>query len=440
LVSTLLAPDTQSSGVEKAESTPKSAAPPQDDVPTASVSAVGPLEPAMASFDEIVKAFVAKHHIPSAAFAATDGGKVVFARGYQVATESASTPVEPKSLFRIASLSKPITAVGILKLVEQGRVELSTPVFSILNFENEFVLAGEQWDKRLKEVTIRQLLEHRGGWDRDASFDPMFKSVQFAQELGIASPAGPRDIIRAMLTRPLDFDPGQRYAYSNFGYCLLGRVIESVSGMTYGAYIQQHILKPIGIESMQLGKTRASDRAVGEVCYQHALTGKSVFQVDLGSDVPEAYGAWYLEAMDAHGGWIASVIDLARFASAFDDPDHCCLLRADSIRLMHDRPDGLAGYDEHGQPRDVFYSLGWQNRVVNKTQFNRWHTGSLPGTTAIMIRRHDGRNLIALLNTRESPATDNLSLATDLILHKAANSVQDWAATKPNDNSLSVAR
>jgi N-acyl-D-amino-acid deacylase len=260
-----------------------------------------------------------------------------------------------------------------------------------------------------------------------------------------------------MLRRPLDFDPGQRFAYSNFGYSLLGRVIEAVSGMRYEDYVRQRVLQPIGIESMQIGQTRASERAEGEVRYVASGTGPSVFDPPtspndqaqelsrsgsdfntgdsnieakraetVGEQVPQAYGAWYLEAMDSHGGWLASAVDLARFALALEDSSPSGLLKRETIALMNARPAGLAGFDDAGKPKDIFYSLGWQNRVVGDNQVNRWHTGSLPGTTAILIRRHDGRNLIALLNTRESPASKELGLDLDRLLHKAANKVETW--------------
>ena len=90
---------------------------------------------------------------------------------------------------------------------------------------------GAKFDRRWREVTIHQLLQHTGGWDRDKSFDPMFHNNQICEELKIPSPALQKDIIRYMVRQPLDFNPGERYAYSNFGYCLLGRVIEKVTGM-----------------------------------------------------------------------------------------------------------------------------------------------------------------------------------------------------------------
>jgi N-acyl-D-amino-acid deacylase len=360
--------------------------------------------------------------------AVTDQGRLVLARAYGLADTASRQPVEPTSLFRIASISKPITAVAILQLVEGGKLDLEEKVFEVLDCESEIEAAGEDFDPRQRQITIGQLLEHRGGWDRDQSFDAMFQSVRFAEQLGVPAPAQPHDIIRAMFRQPLDFDPGERYAYSNFGYSLLGRVVEQRTGQTYESYVQQHVLKPLGIESMRIGATRLSGRAPGEVGYYHPGTSSSVFAEDLGQPTHPCYGSWCLEAMDAHGGWIASAVDLARFAAAFDDPDRCPVLSRPSIERMHARPEGLAGHEEDGSPKDVYYSLGWLNRDVGQGRTNHWHSGSLPGTATLLIRRHDGRNFIALLNSRVSPNAGRLSSVLDGLLHEAANAVTEWPA------------
>ncbi len=386
----------------------------------------GPRDDRLASFDRMMHDFMREHRVPGAALAVTDQGRVVLARGYGYADIGAREPVQPTSLFRIASLSKPITAVAVLQLVEQGKLTLDDHVFDVLDYESDIVAAGDAFDDRLRRVTIEHLLQHRGGWDRDVSFDAMFQSVRFARQVGVDAPADQAAIVRAMISQSLDFDPGHRYAYSNFGYCLLGRVIEKLTGDGYDAYVKTNVLGPLGIKSMRIGATRLSGRAEGEVRYYQPGMGKSVFQDDLGEDMPRPYGAWNLEAMDSHGAWIASAIDLARFAATFDDPQNCPILSSESIDRMYARPPGLAGYQEDGSAKDVFYSMGWMNRDVGKRRLNHWHTGSLPGTATIMIRRHDGRNFVALLNTRVSPTATHLGRAIDRLLHDAADQVVSW--------------
>ena len=130
--------------------------------------------------------------------------------------------------------------------------------------------------------------------------------------------------------------------------------------------------------------------------------------------------------MDSHGGWIATATDLAKFAAAFDDPDDCPILSRESIDWMHRRPPGRAGREENGEEKPVFYSLGWNNRIVADGKINHWHTGSLDGTATILIRRHDGKNFVALMNSRVSPTAKHLGREIDRLLHKMANEVKDW--------------
>jgi N-acyl-D-amino-acid deacylase len=161
-----------------------------------------------------------------------------------------------------------------------------------------------------------------------------------------------------------------------------------------------------------------------------------VFATDLHQPVPAPYGEWCLEAMDSHGGWIATASDLARFAAAFDDPDSCPVLSRESIDMMFARPPGiagpgiaglgLAGHEENGSEKPVYYSLGWNNRVLSDGKINHWHTGSLPGTATILIRRHDGRNFVALMNSRVSPSSSHLGQEIDKLLHQMADEVKEW--------------
>ena len=420
--------------------------------------------PTLEPFDRLAQRLIREHHVPGLAIAVTERGRLVHASGYGVADLDTGQPVTPQTLFRIASISKPITAVAVLRLASQGAIPLDSPLIDQSGmtepFQDAIKLDGSKVDPRWRQVTVRQALQHRGGWDRDRSFDPMFKSGPFAEELQIAPPAGARDVIRVMFNKPFDFDPGTRYAYSNFGYNLLGRVIESKSGTTYETYVRDEVLRPLGITRMRIGRTRLADRAPGESRYHHPGTAPSVFAEDFGKPVPHPYGSWYLEAMDSHGGWIASAIDLARFATAFDSPDHCPILDRESIAQMHARPtrtpdtpsvtdpapidrsttapknstasDNKPANDDkppkttQDQDAAVYYSLGWNNRELADGKLNHWHTGSLPGTATIMIRRHDGKNFIALLNTRHSPKTEKLSAEIDRSLHEAAADVPDW--------------
>ncbi len=397
-----------------------------NDIPAQEVRAWPPFQP----FDEEVLSFMRARNIPGAALAVSRNGRLVLAKGYGWAEKETRTPVVPDSLFRIASVSKPITAVAVLKLVEQGvgGVTLETPVFDVLGYEPH--LSGEaRPDPRLACITVRHLLQHTAGWDRGVRFDPMFRPVVIAREMDVPPPAGPGAIIPYMLGFPLDHDPGSTYAYSNFGYCILGRLIEKLSGRTYERFVQEEILAPLQIHRMQIGHTLAQLRAPGEVCYYDREVGENVMTPEEGDQVSAPYGTFYLEAMDAHGGWIASAPDLVRFACAFDDPTHCPLLRPETVATMFARPEGAAGFEPDGTPKAAYYGCGWLVRPTADGKANHWHNGSLPGTYTLLVRRHDGLNWAILFNQRSDPSGLSYD-EIDPALHRAADNVKEW----PVDN------
>jgi len=352
-------------------------------------------------------------------------GKLVYARGYGWADREAKAAVRPDSLFRIASLSKPITGVAVLKLVEDGKLTLDTEVFDLLALGAQLP-EGRKLDDRWKQITLRHLLHHTAGWDRDKSGDPMFKSREISKSLGEPPPATPAQIIRWMLGKPLDFDPGARYAYSNFGYCLLGRVIEKVTGQTYENFVQQSVLAPAGVRRMRIGSSLERSRADGEVRY-YTADGSNTESVFTGSKnpVPRPYGGFFLEAMDAHGGWIGSAVDLVRIATALDDPRRSPLKKPESFRRLFEAPAAPVAREEDGRLKDRWYACGWQVRPVRDAAANHWHSGSLPGTYTLLIRRWDGFTFAALFNQR-SDDWQRGDAALDPALNRAASSVTEW--------------
>jgi N-acyl-D-amino-acid deacylase len=378
------------------------------------------------AFDHEMQSFMEARKVPGGALAVVKDRRLVYARGYGWANREAKVPVKADSLFRIASISKPITGVAVMKLVEQGKLDLNAKAFPLLNL-HPAVMSFRDPEPRLRDITIRQLLQHTGGWDRNKSFDPMFRPEQIARATNSPQPATPVNVIRYMLSRELDFDPGTRYAYSNYGYCLLGRVIEKLAGQSYEDYVQEHVLRPIGVESMVIGATHLAGRREHEVRYYDAAVGRSVFAKTLGERCPEPYGAWHLEAMDSHGAWIASAADLVRFASALDDPAHSPLVSEKSIAAMFQRPPGLAGADKEGKPLEKYYGAGWQVQTdAEGRMLYQMHGGSLPGTSTKLFRRADGRNVAIPFNARETALTGRLAEEIFVDLNRAIDEVKEW--------------
>lgn len=378
----------------------------------------------LSGIDLAMTEFLAERKVPGASLAVARAGRLVHARGYGVADRETGEAVRPESLFRIASVSKPVTAVAVLRLAEQGRLSLDTPVW-------EFLGLATPSDTRWKQVTILHLLHHTGGWDRDKSFDPMFRSPIIAAALQVPPPAGATEVIRYMLGQPLDFDPGSRFAYSNFGYCLLGRVIERATGKTYEMQVRDDVLAPLGIRRMRLGRTLREHRAPGEVSYydERNRVGPAVTGT-IGAPVPLPYGRWVLESMDAHGGWIATAADLVRFASAFDLPERSPLLSPAGVATMFARPPGPAGAKRDDSPQRTHYGCGWDVRPYARLdQPVAWHTGSLAGTSTLLMRGHHRLNIAVLLNTRAGPDGRLLDSGIAQVLLNAALRVHDWPET-----------
>jgi N-acyl-D-amino-acid deacylase len=389
--------------------------------PSIDIPMTGMDVPGLEGFDRVFSELMHKYEIPGGAFALAVDGRLVLARGYGWADVEEQQLVQPESLFRIASISKPVTAVAILKLVEEGRLGLDDRAFHILGHLRP--PEGMDADPRIYEVTVRHLLQQTGGWDREKSYDPMFIPLQAAEAVGAPAPASCETVIRYVMGQPLDHPPGTRFAYSNFGYCVLGRIIEQVSGRPYEAYVQAEVLAPAGIGRMRIGRSTLEGRAGGEVRYYGYPRGKTVRSVfSKGIEyVPEPYGGFHLEAMDAHGGWIASAIDLVRFALAVDGrsppPD---LLEPETVELMVSRPALPEWEDATG-----YYAMGWQvERAGDDTYWS--HAGGLPGTRTWLFRTHSGFVGAVLFNGSANAG----GLEPELLaaLERTATSADEWPA------------
>jgi N-acyl-D-amino-acid deacylase len=347
---------------------------------SAKIPAVGFVDSNLASLDELMSTILRRFDLPGAQLAISKDGRLVHDRAYGYADIDKKQKVRRDSLFRIASVSKVITQVAVLRLVDQGLLKLDDRAFEIL--KDFMPPAGSNADPRLKKVTIHQLLRHEGGWDSSKSFDPMFLpwSRKAAAAVGAAEPSSCETIIRFMMSVPLDFDPGSRSAYSNFGYCVLGRVVEAVLSQngrreSYEAFVQREILKPAGIGDMRLAGTRLSERARREVRYYHQnnqtewpyLT-ESVYPGE--GPVPWAYGGYYLGATDAHGGWLGTAVDIVRVVIAIDGQRGRALLSPASANTLMNLP---------------------KKAPIPGEPFHVAHAGALQGCcSALLYRRKDG--------------------------------------------------
>lgn len=373
----------------------------------------------LAPFDELMTSFIKRHDVVGATLSISRFGRLVYSRGFGYAELEDKEVMQPDASFRIASLSKPITSAVIVLLAQQEELDLDDPVLEHLDPE---LLNGElPDDERWADITIRMLLQHTAGFDRLRSPDPMFHSRRISRILDVPSPPSAEQVISYMFGRPLDFEPGERHAYSNFGYTLLGRVIEHVTEEDYEEAVRVRLLEPLGITSLRIGKSLEAERFEGEVHYHDDSENFSVFAPDRRLFVPVPYGSWYHESLDSHAGWIGSAPDLLRFARLFDVQAGYPILSKSSIAETF-APPRIEGHDL--AKRKAWYGLGWQVRPIGSTRLNTWHLGYLPGSEAILVRRQDGLSWAILFNSRSGEK--RLAQAIDPLMHEVADQVRFW--------------
>lgn len=363
----------------------------------------GAAVPGLEPFEQSVRNMMGTYGIPGGAVALVRDGKLIYARGFGYADLENKTPVQPDALFRIASVSKPITSAAIMKLVEEGKLKLDDRVAPLI--AHLAPAPGATIDPRWEQITIRHLLDHTGGWDRDkpnGGFDPIDRPLIAAAAVGAPAPASSETLVRYMKGMPLDFDPGEKFAYSNFGYIILGRVIERLSGMPYEQFVRDRVLLPAGATRTRQGKSLMRNALAEEVKYYMPGVGlnealmQSVFPGE--GVVPINYGGYHLEAGDASGAWVSSTIDLLRFVNGVDGraspPDIL------SAQLIAEMTSNGATTCTDGS---CYYAGGWNVRPV-ESGATWWHGGDLPGTKSMLVRSYyNNISWVALFNAGAPP-------------------------------------
>ena len=274
----------------------------------------------MSVFDSVMNDFLTRNEIVGASVAIAKEGRLVYSKGFGLSDRELNDSVGPENLFRIASVSKLITAVAIMKLVEDDKLSINQKVFGPDGILNDSIYLRYE-DKRYEDITVHHLLNHTAGWNGKKG-DPVFNSLYVARLMNVDPPATMPVIIEYALSKKLDYDPGKVYSYSNLGYCILGEIIKRVTGMGYEEYVQFAILHPLGIYDMHIGKSFFDERYQNEVKYYDLSGDMLVWSYDGSHDlVPPEYGGNNMELLGAAGGWIASAPELAKLMVAIDGFD-----------------------------------------------------------------------------------------------------------------------
>ena len=270
-----------------------------------------------------------------------------------------------------------------MSLEEEDRLDLDQKVFGVNGILNDSIYLYPR-DKRVFDITVRHLLTHSGGWTRRWG-DHMFIPHAIAKFMEVPSPPDTETIVQFALAKKLHYTPGSYRVYSNLGYSVLGLVIEKITQQSYGEYVRNSILKPLGITDMQMGRNLSAQKALLEVKYYEPSGSELVKSIyDPNEMVSKSYGGNDIEALGAAGSWIASATDLLKLTLAIDgdsiNPD---ILTAGTVKLMTDPTYGYA-------------PVGWKTALTGETW---WRTGSFAGTSAMIKHQNNGFTWVVLLNS-----------------------------------------
>lgn len=273
-------------------------------------------------------------------------------------------PAAPTDRFRIASLSKVITAIVVLQFVEAGQIGLDEPVGDRLVQH----VGAVPVDPAVSAITVRQLLAHIAGF-------PSYQRMFFGGSVDSCP-----TMANVGLSSPLRYPPGTYYEYSNLNYCLLGLVIEQLAGRPYEAVVQDRLLEPLGITGMRLAGT--FDATESEVVH------------------PSIPGRNYMEVLGAAGSWVATPADVVTIVDSLDEtkPGFHPLTAA-TVELMRQPAPPPVIY----RP-DRWYGLG----LIVYVDGTWGHTGTIENTHAMVLRRPDGVTWSVLVSGETPWDTENL--------------------------------
>ncbi|MEE3329405.1 MAG: serine hydrolase domain-containing protein [Myxococcota bacterium] len=361
----------------------------------------GTAVPELAPFDDAMTEFMESRGIEAGLLGVMKDGMVVLERGYGWNDAANTQELSFASMMRIASVTKPITAASIRKLVAEGEFSLDDHIFDLgqpgggLLDITPFLSLG---DPRLADVTVQNCLDHKGGWDTSLVGDLTYKEIQIASEMRVGNPPGRANTASWILGEPLQHDPGDVYAYSNLGYMLLGLVVEQYSEMDYMDFAHQEVFGPLAVDPLdiELGRTFVADLNPREPWYQYSGSCTSVF--DPSETVNCPHGGWDHEARVSQGRVISATRPLLHF---------------------------LETYYIYGS------NIGAERTGTESTTWKSSHTGSLRGTTALARQRGDGVNYVVLFNERQTSGSSYSSQIRTILDGVIDTEIAEWPEPEP---------
>ena len=334
-----------------------------------------------AKIDKLVTETLEKTKTPSVSIAIVRDGKIVLAKAYGKASETipVATPDLP---YQIASNSKQFTAMALLLLEDEGKLDLDDKVSKYL----PGISGGDK-------IALRQLLSHTSGlqdyWPQDFSFAAM------------ATPTTPQDILDIWAKKPLDYEPGTQWQYSNTGYVVAGQIVEKVAGEPLLSFLQKRIFKPLGMTSVV-----DMDKAIGP-------------------KFPQGYGRAALGpvrvATPAAAGWLYAAGELSMSPTDLAKWDIARLERA----LLPDEDwEGQETTTKLTDGKDTGYGLGVYNRVSNGRRVISHGGESVGFLSANNVYPESKSAIVVMTNTWSSPASGQITRGlAEIVLPSKADPV-----------------
>ena len=287
-----------------------------------------------ARMDQVVQSYISQKTFMGSVLVAR-GDQVLFSKGYGSANLEWNIPNAPSTKFRLGSITKQFTAACILLLEERGKLKTDDPVKKYMPD------APAAWDK----ITIYNLLTHTSGIPSFTGFPDYADKEPF--------PTTPTKLVERFRDKPLDFQPGERWAYSNSGYVLLGYLIEKISGETYEKFVQENIFTPLGMKDSGYDSNSAiiEHRAAGYAPGNNGPVNAGYINMT----VPFSAGALYSTTEDLlrweqglFGSKVLSAVELTKMTTPFKD-DYGCGLSIHTVKghKSIDHGGGIEGFNTH---------------------------------------------------------------------------------------------
>ncbi len=340
------------------------------------VRVAAPISGKADEIDHYITAQIQRLHIPGLSFAIVRDGRITRAQGYGFANLEQKTPAHRQTVYEIGSNTKQFTAAAIMMLVEEDKVHLDDPLTKY------FPEAPQAW----RGITIQHLLSHTSGIQNHVAV-PHWLDV-FRTNLAFETTPPRDELLKMFFKLPLEFQPGETWAYDNTGYYLLGIVIEKASGKPYWQFVDQRIFKPLGMAS-----TRSTDpqpvvpnRASGYEWKNNQFENRPVLLPAI------AFSA---------GSILSTVEDMAKWDAALYTEK---LLKKSSLDQIW-----TAAVTKDGLEPPFAYGFGWFIESYHGHRLVQ-HSGGTPGFSSAIYRFVDDKLTIIILTNHGDRIVDQLAV------------------------------